>query len=401
MADYNQESDLISEEKSQNVRTERIKSKVRFARFLLLLTAAVFALIILFVNRDKLNADNFRRLAAKIDIGISSAKSSDNSVIDYDYNSTGVVAVYKDGVARVTSDSLVIMDNAGTQFQSVLTGFNNPALIATNKYVMTYDRGGRRLIITNSFTVVFDKTFDDNIVTATMNDSGYFAVVTESDAYKNKLTVFNSSFEEIYKLNSMTRYIIAADISQDNKNIAVSSYYIKDSSIIPQINYYSFTSEESLWDCNFDDKLAVSVVCKDDGSVAGVFEWGVCLIDSKGKEKYRFDFKNKILQSCIIKNGKHNAVVLSDSHSGTSTVSVFENSGKKVSDINTEITVLSADIYGDRIALLSRDKIYIYSVSGNLISQRDNKNDGMYILFSDKNSVLVVSDSDIVYNLID
>ena len=53
------------------------------------------------------------------------------------------------------------------------------------------------------------------------------------------------------------------------------------------------------------------------------------------------------------------------------------------------------------MALLSRDKIYIYTVSGKLISERENPNDAMYVLFSDKNSVLVVSDSGIVYNLID
>lgn len=398
---YEDENNLVSYDKQPSARTERIKSKIKFTRLLLLLIAAVFALVILFVNRDKLNADNFRRLAAKIDIGLSSAESSDNSVIDYDYNSSGAVGVYKDGIARVTTDSLVIMDNAGTQFQSVLTGFNNPALVTTNKYVMTYDRGGRRLIITNSFTVVFDKVFDDNIVTAAMNDNGYFAVVTESDAYKNILTVYNSSFSEIYKLNSMSRYIIAADISNDNKHAAVSSYYVKDGNVIPQINYYSFTGEESLWNYDFDEKVAVSVVCKDDGSVAGLFEWGICVLDSKGREKHRFEFNNKILQAYYLSRDKYNMAVLSDSHSGNSEAVVFENTGKSVSNIDTQITAVSADIASDRIALLSRDRIFIYSVSGKLISERENVNDGTKILFSDKNSVLVVSDSGIVYNLID
>ena len=401
MADNNFDNEIIDGDLEKGAeKTATIKTKIRFARFLLLLIAALFALIILFVNKDKLNADNFRRLAAKIDIGISSVSNTDNTLIDYDYNSTGVVGVYKDGIARVTSESLVIMDNAGTQFQSVLTGFNNPALVTTDKYVMTYDRGGRHLIITNSFTVVFDKTFDDNIVTAAMNDNGYFAVVTESDAYKNKLTVYNSSFNEIYKLNSMSRYILALDISDDNKYAAVSSYYIKDSNVIPQINYYSFTSEESVWNCDFDENIAISVVCKNDGSVAALFEWGICILDSKGREKCRFEFGNKILQAYSLGKEKYNAVVISDSRNGNSEVKVFDRTGKTVSDIDIGETVISVDIYSDRVALLSRNKIYIYSSSGNLLSERENRNDGTHILFSDKNSVLVVSESGIVYNLI-
>ena len=356
MPEYSEQDDLIDiREQQQDSKKEKIKSKIRFARFLLLFVAAVFAIVLLFINKDKLNADNFRRLAAKIDIGFSSDKSEDNSVIDYDYNPSDVVGVYKDGIARVTSDSLVIMDNAGTQFQSVLTGFNNPALVTTDKYVMTFDRGGRHLIVANSFAVVFDITFDDNIVTASMNDSGYFAVVTESDAYKNKLIVYNSSFEEIYKL----------------------------------------------WNAEFEDNIAVSVICKDDSTVCALFEWGVCILDSKGKEKCRYEFGNKFLQAYSLTRGKYNCVVLSDSHSGSSAVTVFDNAGKKISETETDVTVISADIFGDRLALLSRDKIYIYTVSGKLISERENPNDAMYVLFSDKNSVLVVSDSGIVYNLID
>lgn len=399
----NDESQLevYQPEQTENSKAEKIKTKIRFTRFLLLLFAAVFALILLFVNRDKLNLDNFRRLAAKIDIGISSSGSTDNTVINYDYNSDGIVSVYKDGIARVTPENLVIMDNAGTQFQSVQTGFNNPALVTTDKYVMAYDRGGRHLIVTNSFTVVFDVTFDDNIISAAMNDDGYFAVITESEAYKNKLVVYNSSFNEIYRINSMSRYIISADVCKDNKHVAVSSYYVKDDSIIPQLNYYSFTEEESLWNIDFEDQIAVLVRCNDDSTISALFEWGICVVDSKGNEKYRYEFENKILQEYCIPATKYNAAALSDSHSGNSVVTVFENSGKKVSDIEVGAAAVSIDMFDDRIAILTRDNIYVYSVSGNLICRRENVNDAYSVLFTDKNAFLVVSDSDIVYNLTD
>ena len=80
MPEYSEQDDLIDiREQQQDSKKEKIKSKIRFARFLLLFVAAVFAIVLLFINKDKLNADNFRRLAAKIDIGFSSDKSEDNS----------------------------------------------------------------------------------------------------------------------------------------------------------------------------------------------------------------------------------------------------------------------------------------------------------------------------------
>lgn len=400
--DYDDIDEIETDESYQPKmsKKEKVKSGIRFTRFLLLLIMVLAALILLFANKDKINADNFRRLAAKIDIGISSVESTDKSLISFDYDSDSVIDVYKDGIARVTSDNLAIIDNIGTQFQSVLTGFNRPALITTDKYVLTYDRGGKRLIVTNSFTVLFEKSFEDNIVCVSMNDNGWFAVVTESEAYKNKLTVYNSSFEEVYKINSMTRYILSTDISNDNKHIVVSSVYAKDENITPQLNYYKLSSEESLWNVDFEKSVAVSVVAKDDGSVAALFEWGVCILDSKGKEKYRYEFSNKMLQTFNIERGRYNTVIISESTSGDSEILVFDNNGKQVANQKTDYTALSVDMESDRLAVISFENMYIYTASGKLIMQRENPNDATHILFSDKNSFLSVGSSGVVFNVI-
>lgn len=392
--------DIDDQTETQMTKTEKVKSGLRFARFLLLLIMVLAALVLLFANKDKINSDNFKRLFAKIDIGMSSAEQSDNSIIGFDYDANSVIGVYKDGIARVTSDSLSIIDNIGTQFQNVLTGFNSPALITTDKYVLTYDRGGNKLIVTNSFAVLYEKTFEDNIVNVSMNDSGYFVVVTESEAYKNKLIVFDDSFKEIYKINSMSRYILSADISNDNKHIAVSSIYAKDEYVLPQINYYKLSSEDALWNVDFQDSPAVMVVTKDDGCVAALFEWGMCILDSKGRERYKYEFGNKILQTVNIERGRYNTVVLSESASGNSEIYVFDNNGKNISDENTDYTALHVDMFGDRLAVASLENMYIYTASGKLIMKRENVNDATRILFSGRNSFLSVSSSGVVYNII-
>lgn len=381
-------------------KNNKLKSGLRYARILLLLIMAVAALILIFSNRDKINMDNLKRLAAKIDLGLSTEKQIDKTIIDFDYDSTGVVDVYKDGIVRVTTDNLVVMDSVGTQFQSVLTGFSAPALITTNKYILAYDQGGKRLIVTNSFTVLFDKTFEDNIVSVSMNENGYIAVITESNAYKNKLIIFDSSFREVYKINSLNRYIISADVSNDNRYVAVSSLYIKDSNTIPQIVYYKLNSEEVVWEYSFEDNIAVTLKTKNTGSVCSLFEWGTCILDSNGDLKYKYEFGNRILQNCHLDNDKYNIMVLSESLNGNSEIVIFNNKGKQVSDINVDYSVLSVDVYDDRFVVLSRDGIYVYSMSGKLLDERKNTNDASKALFTDKNSIMLVSTSNVVYNVI-
>jgi hypothetical protein len=160
------------------------------------------------------------------------------------------------------------------------------------------------------------------------------------------------------------------------------------------------TSEDAVWTVDYTDAPAVKVVAKNDGSVCALFEWGVAIINQKGTEKYRFEFKNMILQSFAFDDAKNNIVVLSESTSGNSEIYVFDNNGKSLADIFADYAALSVDVLSDRIAVSSIDKLLIYSTSGKLIYEKDNATDATHILFSDKNSFLGVNSSGVIYNII-
>ena len=198
----------------------------------------------------------------------------------------------------------------------------------------------------------------------------------------------------------MTRYILDVDISADNKYAIVSSYYIEGENATPQINCFRFDKSESVWNHDFDGSVAVDVKYESNGSVIALFEWGISILDSKGNEKNRIEFSSKIPQAYCFSGGKYNAIALGESKNGASQISVFDNNGKTVGNIELDSTALSVAVSGDRVAVLTRTHIRVYTALGNVVFERDNKNDGTKIVFSDKNSVLVVSDSDIVYNLV-
>ena len=380
---------------------ERPKSALRFARYLLLLIMVTMALLFIFTNKDKINMDNFRRLLAKIDIGISLGSEIDDTQIDFEYRENSVTRVYKDGIARLTGERLSIMDNRGTQFLNVLSGFEQPQLIANNKYVLAYDSGGTELIVTNSFAVLFEKTFSDKIINASMNDSGYFAVVTQSDGYKSSVYVFNSKFEEIFKWDSLSRYIVDVEVAHNNDAIAVSTLYSEGEAIMPQINYFEFSDENITWSVDFDETVSPAISCKSDGTVCAIFEWGVCFIDNKGREKSRYQFEQNLVQNFDIDDEKYNAFVLSHSVSGNSTLVVLDNNGIMISSTEIDEYIKSVDVMGDKVALLSANNVMALNIlSGKISWQRENSSNGVDVFFSDKSSVLVVSEISAVYNII-
>lgn len=380
---------------------ERPKSALRFARYLLLLIMVTMALLFIFTNKDKINMDNFRRLLAKIDIGISLGSEIDDTQIDFEYRENSVTRVYKDGIARLTGERLSIMDNRGTQFLNVLSGFEQPQLIANNKYVLAYDSGGTELIVTNSFAVLFEKTFSDKIINASMNDSGYFAVVTQSDGYKSSVYVFNSKFEEIFKWDSLSRYIVDVEVAHNNDAIAVSTLYSEGETIMPQINYFEFSDENITWSVDFDETVSPAISCKSDGTICAIFEWGVCFIDNKGREKSRYQFEQNLVQNFDIDDEKYNAFVLSHSVSGNSTLVVLDNNGIMISSTEIDEYIKSVDVMGDKVALLSANNVMALNIlSGKISWQRENSSNGVDVFFSDKSSVLVVSEISAVYNII-
>ena len=391
----------FKQDDDNNNQFERPKSALRFARYLLLLIMVTMALLFIFTNKDKINMDNFRRLLAKIDIGISLGSEIDDTQIDFEYRENSVTSVYKDGIARLTGERLSIMDNRGTQFLNVLSGFEQPQLIANNKYVLAYDSGGTELIVTNSFAVLFEKTFSDKIINASMNDSGYFAVVTQSDGYKSSVYVFNSKFEEIFKWDSLSRYIVDVEVAHNNDAIAVSTLYSEGEAIMPQINYFEFSDENISWSVDFDETVSPAISCKSDGTVCAIFEWGVCFIDNKGREKSRYQFEQNLVQNFNIDDEKYNAFVLSHSVSGNSTLVVLDNNGIMISSTEIDEYIKSVDVMGDKVALLSANNVMALNIlSGKISWQRENSSNGVDVFFSDKSSVLVVSEISAVYNII-
>ena len=232
-----------------------------------------------------------------------------------------------------------------------------------------------------------------------MNDSGFIAVVTQSEAYKNHVFVFDSSFKEVYKINSLTRYIVDVDVSSDSKRIVVSSVYSEKERLVPQVNSYALSSEKVQWTANFSDSVAVDVCLKSDGSTVALFDWGFCFLNKDGKEMKRFEFENNILQHYVINKGKTNVAVISGSQNGTSKVVVLNNEGERLSAFDFDFSVLSVDAFSDRITFLSAGDIYLYNSKGKMLSKR--KSDGVVdeIYFSDSNAVVTVGASHVVYNI--
>jgi hypothetical protein len=377
---------------------QRSRLTIKYVRYLLLLIMVMVSLIFLFANRSQINGDNFRRMIAKFNLGISVPTAEDGEV-RFNTTDIGATIVYKDGFAYASVEKLIITDKNGTEFQNAPLGFREPVLAANSKYVMAYDRGGTGIVVADSFSIVKELQMEDPITTASMNSAGQITVVTRGEGYLSKVYVFDSSFKEIYRYRSLNRFIVDAALSKDGKAMAVSSMNIEGADIVSEILYFKLSKEQVQWSVKFDQSPCVDIAIKDDGSICGLFEWGMVSLNGKGKENGRFLLEDRTLQCYSLEDGDNNVFIVSATENGDGMIILCNEKGTQKEEIQMDFYAVTLDYHDGRIAVLGNQKCSVYSRSGRKLwsASPERASD---IAFMGRGAVVVVSDMKCVYNSI-
>ena len=389
-----QDDEIFEEELTEQEPTApRSKGTIKYIRYLLLLIMVMVALILLLANRDQINGDNFRRLMAKINLGVSSSTVEEGRL----QFGAGDTVVFKDGFAHVSVEKLVITDKNGTEFQNTPLGYRSPCIASNNRYVLVYDSEGTGLMVVDSFSVLFEKQMEDNIITARMNNDGYLVVVTEGEGFLAKVYVFDSSFKEIYRYRSLNRYILDATVTDDDKSVVVSAINTTGSDSISEILCFRLNKEEIKWSVSFEGAPCVRLVVKGNGTVCGLFSWGMVSLNAKGKEIGRYSFENQVLQCFSMDDSSRNIFVLSPTENGDASVIICNEKGKVKDTINLDYYGVDVDYHSGRLAVLGNMKCEVFDHSGKSLWEGATESaKEVYLL--EKNAVVVVSESDCVYN---
>ena len=374
----------------------RSRSAIKYIRYLLLLIMVMVALIFLFANRSQINGDNFRRLIAKFNLGISAPTDADGEVY-FNSTDTGSTIVFKDGFAYASVEKLIVTDKKGTEFQNTPLGFRKPMLSTNGRHILVYDNGGTGLMVADSFSVLFEMQAEDPIISAKMNDNGSIVVVTRGEGYLSKVYVYDASFKEIYRYRSLNRYILDADISKDGKVIAVSAMDIEGDEMVSEILYFKLNKEEIQWKVQFEQTPCVRINIKNNGMICGLFDWGMVSLNSKGKEQGRFLLDDRVLQSYFIDHDSVNVFAVSAAENGDATVIVCNEKGKVKDEIALDFYITQLDYSGGRIAALGNQKCGVFNKSGKELWS-DTPERASDISFMGKDTVVVVSDMKCVYN---
>jgi len=378
------DSSIKIDEKALVIRKISVAKRTLIAFFL------IIAGLLIFYYRDYINLYGIRRVINFFENITNNEIKVSTDDITYEITENNQYGFYKQNIVILSNDKLSLYSKDGEELLNSDLKYAMPALQCTDKYIMVFDRQGTNLKVFNSYMKLFDKTYDGEIITAKMNNNGYFAVAVKEKNYKGVVIVYNSKFEELYRRYSADNFISDVDISNDNKMLAVSLFNSVGGRVLSKIEFFNFNNTDVLSSIEGIEDLIFSIDFKRNRSLHFLTKEALYVSEDYTTAEKAESFENEYLQKFLIEDDEHDILALSmQKNANNSELIIFDFSGKAIVKNNLKKDVKSIDINHGKIGVLTNDNIMIYSTLGALKSEVDAPVDSKKIEITDKGEILL------------
>lgn len=334
------------------------KSSHRISTVLVTILVVVLAVLV-FLYRDKLPLSSLSGNSDKISDIIS-----ENKPFTYETGSNQMFTLMGDKLAIASSTGLQLLDSNGSTVSRNVFTMTNPAVCGNNTTCAFYDVGAYSLrIYKDGEFKNFDR--DSEIISVSVNSSGYYSVAGYEAGYKGSVTVYDTELNPIYQWYSGKGYILDAAVSPDNSTLAV--LCVESSGSI--VHLFHFDSEEEIASVSIPNELAFKLSFEKGGNFCVLSEKGIHFFGSKGQTLSEYGFVDNYLANFTLSE-EYWSVVLSKYVSGSNvTLLSFGSTGKVLGTAPLATEPLSLFSQGQQLLVLDSSNIALYSYDLRLQKQ--------------------------------
>lgn len=338
--------------KSKNKsRTVRRAAAVGIAAFAL----AALALLALFSGKGVSSGT-----LSGIVIAGQSSQSEEREPFSYETGSMQTFARAGEGIAVASTSSAQLINSVGTTVCKQICSFSAPAVSASSSSALFFDVGGTGCILMR-----FDGTSADivpagEIISAAINGSGYYAIITEQAGYKGLVSVYDSEGTLLYEWYSGEGYAIKACVSPDNKHLAVLCAEETGSAV----HIFALTSAAEKAKARYEGKLLFDMEFMNASTICALGENGIYFADVDGAKTTAQEFENWYLCDYCLHSGEQAVLYLSRYRTGTEgTLFTVDSSGKVLGKLAIDREVLSVSSNGRSVLVMTSSSLEKYSSS--------------------------------------
>ena len=128
---------------------------------------------------------------------------------------------YNRYISILDQNELKLYNKSGNQEHKLDVEISNPLFDANGKYLCVAEKGGEKIYLISNKNIVWQKEIEGNISGINVNKNGYVSVTITGTSYKTVVQTFDSKGNDLFKIYLSSTNVIATDISNDNKYLAI------------------------------------------------------------------------------------------------------------------------------------------------------------------------------------
>lgn len=329
--------------------------------WLCVLTSAAF----LATNLQLLTPDSVKNIRSSLKAA-SAHGSSDTTMISYPSSSLDAIIPFGNALAICDNGNLSIeLPGSYTQMETEMS-YADPVLRASDRYLLTFDRGANRFTVSNTLSQLFTHSTRSSISNADIASNGNVAVVTDEAGYKSAVTVYNIDNEQLYKWSSSDYYILSAALSSDGSHLALFCFQQDGLSLTSKLFFTDISSDAApAQSVDMNGSLCAGLTFLGKSTVCAVCDNGVYVVSRSGRIRYSQTYSSDDLIAFDLSS--HKCVALcttSYSQEGRAEITLVNPHGTTTGEPLVLPEKPDSISYCDgRLAVLSGDTVTFYNSS--------------------------------------
>lgn len=365
---------------------------LRLLAFLVTL-ALVAGAVFLVAHRDKLNLDALKRYITYKSLELNDEGQAES--FSYSGSAAAVTAAVGDDLLVCSAGGIRLYSGSGICYVEDAVILESPAAEVCGNMAAVYSVGGSEIYLYKNRTqwgVLSD--LEGQILSVRLNSSGWLTVTARESGYKAVISIYNSDLTRLMSFRLSSSFASDAVVTQDCKSLAVVSIGQDGTSFESTLSLYTLpTGQES--GVNYELPLAsehslgnnVILNLHSSASIWCVGDSGVSVWD--GKELHSWSCQDKYLKNCAISDQL--AAVLVGKYRAGSQAELYTINARGESSaglaINEQVLDLSAA--GRYVAVLTADRLDIYTPELDLYAQLEGTNGARGVLMRDDGTALL------------
>lgn len=376
-------------------------------RLVLFLVALAFVLgaVSLVLFRDRINMDAFRRWFTYHSLSLNDSGQAES--FRYSGTVNDVFADLDGDLLVCTGNAISLYSGSGTQYIDQQVFMTSPAVDVNGDSAVVYDAGGTELYVFRRRALAFSLKCEGSLLSAHLNSSGYLTVVSQESGYRGVVTVYDWDGKVRAALRLSSAYIMEAVLADNCSTLSVVTIGQESGAFVSNLSVYdlsSVTTGETSYDVTptASTSLGGSVILALHHSSTAVFalgDNGAHVLDTSGTPLGSVGWSELYLKNYSLTGDGFAVALLGKYRAGSQSVLyTVDSSGALAGTLPMEEQVLSLSAAGQYFAVLTADRLDIYTSSMEPYSSLSGTQGARKVLLrSDGTAILISADSARLY----